>query len=100
MNVERLQLVCMPKDLMETPKAEGSILIVADCGDEVWMGPLMQPLRGRPDTEVSCIRCVFRSEGFWRDLKKMTDGLRREMNAILGVAETDQLIAKHGMGEA
>lgn len=103
MNVEKTQLVCMSKDMLETPHAAGSVLVAAECcGVEVWIGPALQPMVGKEEYEVCCIRCLFRADRFWKDIKskKIPAEMRAMLNDLLGVAEVDQLIAKHGFEEA
>lgn len=90
------KIVCSPEDHAHT---SDSVLMTADCGHSVWIAPTNRRNVENPfmKTQTLCLRCVVHDPDLPSLLKDgiyTFPGVRDELNAELGVAETDQLFAR------
>ena len=94
-------VVCLPES--ETPITPGSTLAETWCGHRGWVAPVTKAyIESDPPIEVRlmCDRCVPSSMFTDPEVGKfLVPGFREEMNEVLGVAATDQIVAKaHAAG--
>lgn len=82
-----------------------SVQITADCGHEAWIAPTSHQAVRNPfmQTETVCLRCLDPEDahkmiGPHGGLRALP-GIRDELNAAIGVSETDQLWARFNVQE-
>lgn len=90
-------VMCSP---VEWPVHVPSTVVEAGCGHQVWLANTSLEVMAQEGARTLCVPCAMKDPEVKKTVAKqgpsMTTAQREELNGVLGVAKTDQTLARFG----